>query len=151
MAISLVFKGLTPKGSTGITVTAANPGGFNDTTAGEFIMDFQGTLSGSYVQHGEPLDFTTAALVFPFGEWAPTHVEIDEIIGLGSVFTGFQFEYVWGPTLAAPTMEGGAIQIISGGASAGQGGQELAAGAYSGATPSLNGTILKIRAWFAKS
>lgn len=151
MAISLVFKGLTPKGSTGITVTAANPGGFNDTTAGEFIMDFQGTLSGSYTNgstHGDPLDFTTAALVFPFGEWAPTKVEIEEIGTSAAALTGFVYKYVWN---SPPTQQGGAIQIFGGATASQDGLNEIPNGAYSGNTPSLSGVVLAIRAWFAKS
>lgn len=148
MAITLLFKGLTPKGNTPITIPAGGAGGFNDTTAAEIIMDFQGTLSGSYVQHGEPLDFTTATLVFPFGEWAPVKVEIEEIGTTTAALTGFIFRYVWG---VIPTQENGAIQVFATGTASGDGLNELAAGAYSGTTPSLNGTILAIRAYFAKS
>lgn len=151
MALNLQFRGLTPFGNTGIVIPSGGSGSKNDTTSSLILMPFQATLSGSYVQHGDPCDFTVPALVFPFGEWAPYRVEVQELGSIGAALTNFKFDYVWGPTLAAPTMQGGAIQISGTGTGSQDGGNEIAAGLYSGMTPSLNGVQLAIDAYFVKS
>lgn len=129
----------------------ANVGdGQGDTTLREIIVDGTLTLSGSYVAGGDAINFTTPAPAFSFGNQAPTRVEIFEKPVKGTAGTGFVFVYAYGPSLAAPTQAGGALQIFGGAASPGQGLTELSAGPYSGSTPSLSGAVLGFRAWVVR-
>ncbi len=146
MAITLSFVGIVK--SSGATTGGS---GVNDQTNAELILDFIGTLSGSYTAGGEPLDFTTAAPSgFQLPSVAPSDVHITELGVIGTATPGFQYNYVYGPSLAAPTERGGAIQIFGTGAASGQGGTAITS-TYAGQTPSLDGQKLKIRAFFAKA
>lgn len=145
MAIALTFAGIVKSGS------AATGSGTVDQTNAELIIDFVGTLSGSYTAGGEPLDFTTATPSgYQLPSVAPSSVQITELGVIGTATPGFQYNYVYGPTIAAPTERGGAIQIFGTGAGSGQGGTAITS-TYAGQTPSLNGQQLKIRAFFAKA
>lgn len=110
------------------------------------------TLSGNYgtaSSHGDPLDFTTVASEFSFGNQSPTWVDIKELVVAGAAPLGYIYNFNPGPTLAAPTQKGGVLCIVGTGASSGQGGTELTEGsAYSGFTPSLNGAVLWFQAIF---
>lgn len=146
MAISsLTFIGI--QKSSGV----ATGSGVNDQTNAELILDFVGTLTGNYTNNGDPLDFTSAAPSgYQLPSVAPTSVQISELGVIGTALPGFQYDYVYGPSLAAATPQGGAVQIFGTGAVSGQGGTQITAGAYANTTPSLNNQQIKIRAFFAK-
>lgn len=125
----------------------------NDQTNDELILDFLGTLSGSYTAGGEPLDFTSAAPSgYQLPPVAPTRVEIQELAVIGTEAPGFSYQYAFGPAGATYnyTPQGGAIQVKGAGAASGQGGTAVS-GTYASQTPSLNGQQLRIRAFFAKA
>jgi hypothetical protein len=147
MAITVAITGVGPQ--SGASYLAS--GGPADETLNELIVDCLLTLSGSYTVGGDPLSFSNAsglALGLPGG--APAFVSIMELVPIGTAASGFTFLYVPGPTLAAPTQNGGGIQIFGAGAASGQGGTQLTASTYASQTPSLNGTVLKARFWFVK-
>ena len=145
MALALSFVGIVK--SSGVTGGSE----VNDQTNGELILDFLGTLSGSYTAGGEPLDFTTAPPSgFQLPSVAPSDVHITELGVIGTETPGFNYNYVYGPTLAAPTEKGGAIQIKGTGTATLDGGNAIT-GTYASQTPSLDAQKLKIRAFFAKS
>lgn len=126
--------------------------GVNDQTERELVLDFLATLSGNYTAGGDPLDFTSAAPEgYALPPVAPSFVEVQELGVIGTAVPGYQYQYVYGPTLAAPTPMGGALQIFGTGAASGDGGTQFTAGAYSSGSPSLNNQQLKVRAYFAKS
>lgn len=148
MAITVAFQGIIHNGS-----SYAAASGTADFTGAEIIADFTLTLSGNYgtaSSHGDPLSFAIS-LPISLGNQAPTRVEVFEAPVAGTAALGYQYVYQPGPTLAAPTQAGGALCILGTGAGSGQGGTELTQGsAYSGFTPSLNGVVLRCRAWFAR-
>lgn len=155
MAITLTFLGIQTSAASGIVATTGTPPAVqgsqkNDQTNAELILDFIGTLSGSYTAGGEPLDFTSAAPSgYQLPSAPPADVHITELAVIGTAAPGFSYLYAYGPTLAAPTERGGAIQIFGAGAGSGQGGTEIS-GTYAGTTPSLSNKQLKIRAFFSK-
>ncbi len=145
--IALSYTGVAPQSGGSLTAQ----GGPVDETLNELLVDVIGTLSGAYVAGGDALSFANlAGLAASIPGGAPSLVQVEEIQVIGTALTGFVFRYVWGPTLAAPTQNGGAIQIFGAGAVSGQGMTQLAAGAYAGTTPALTGVQLRIRAWFPK-
>jgi len=155
MAIALTFNGIVK--SAGIVAATGTPptaegSGVPDQTNNELILDFIATLSGSYTAGGDPLDFTGAAPSgYQLPSVAPSDVHITELAVIGTAATGFQFGYAYGPNLNAPTPQGGALQIFGGATASQDGLNEIAAGAYSSATPSLNNKQLRIRALFSKA
>jgi hypothetical protein len=149
MAVAVAIFGVLTNGS-----SASVGSGLADATMGEIIVDGTLTLSGNYGAgagtHGDALSFAVSSSLI-FGSNAPTKVEIYEAPLFGVAPLGYQYQYAYGPTLAAPTQAGGALQVFGTGAASGQGGTELTNGsAYSTFTPSLNGAVLRFRAWFAK-
>ena len=147
MAITLAFVGI-------VKSSGATTGGSEvpDQTNAQYILDFVATLSGSYTAGGDPLDFTSAAPSgYQLPSVAPSDVHIMELAVIGTAATGFQYGYAYGPTLAAPTPQGGALQIFGGATASQDGLNEIPASAYSGQTPALNTTKLRIRATFSKS
>lgn len=150
MAATLSITGITPAASVqGVGAGFASM--LADTTKMSTIVEGIITLTGSYVSGGDPLTIvsSTVGLPFQFGNLAPHFVHIEELATLGTAVPGFQYVYAYGPTLAAPTQNGGGVQIFGSGAGSGQGGTQLSAGAYSGATPSLNNVQLKFFALFS--
>lgn len=154
MAVKVEFNGLVKSAP---IVSSATPGvnegsGSPDQTNAELVLDFTLTLSGSYVAGGDALDFTSApGNNYNLPSVAPSFVEFMELATIGTAGTGFKYAYAYGPTLQAPTPQGGALQIFGTGAASGQGGTEAAAGLYSGLTPSLNNKQIRCRAHFAKA
>ena len=150
MAVAITITGVVPANGAGYT-TLNNP---SDRTQGEIIVDCLLTLSGNYgtaSSHGDPVDFTKVNPPFSFGDQAPADWSIKELLVQGTAPFGFMYNYLPGPTLAAPTQAGGILQIVGTGAASGQGGTELTqASAYSSQTPSLAGAVLKARFWFQR-
>ena len=152
MALTIAYTGILMSGNTLVPVTPASA--VLDATLSEVIVQGIITFSGNYGVangHGDILDFTSVAPPESFGSVAPSHVEVFEMPQAGVAPTGYDFVYCPGPTLAAPTQQGGKLAIMATGAASGQGGTELTNGsAYSTFTPSLNGVIIGFKAWFAK-
>lgn len=151
MAVAITFAGLVANGS---SFTVGADSGIYDTTRAEIIIDCYLTLSGNYgssTSHGDPILFDSVtppigALLYdnPPSDWT-----FKELVVAGALAPGFTYNYCPGPTLAAPTQNGGVLQILGAGASAGGGGQEITeGGAYS--SLSLNGTVVKARFTFAR-
>jgi hypothetical protein len=150
MATSVTITGITPAASV-VGVGTGFVSALADMTNMSIIVDGTITLSGSYTAGGDPLSFvsSTAGLPFAIGNLAPSNVEIWEQGVLGTATPGYTYNYVWGPTLANPTPQGGGLQIFGAGASSGAGSTPVS-GAYSSMSPSLNGTVLRFRAWFSR-
>ena len=150
MAVTIAYTGVICNGASYAAGTAGNQ---FDTTKEEIVIDCTLTLSGSYTAGGDTLDFTSVAP--PAGallySYPPTSWTLSEQSIKGTALSGFSFYYVPGPTLAAPTQAGGALQVFGTGASSGQGGTELSAGTYASATPSLDGKVLRARFWFGRN
>ncbi len=125
-----------------------------DYTAKEFQCDFNLTLSGTYgsgSSNGDAVSFAGLQLNFSLGSYAPSDWNIHELIPAGTAGLGYQYEYHPGPTLAAPTQNGGVLYISGTGAGSGQGGTQITQGsAYSGFTPSLDGAVLRVRFKFIR-
>ena len=156
MAISsLTFVGVLKSGAF-IAATGAPPviegSQVPDQTNAELCLVFVGNLTGNYTAGGDPLDFTAAAPAnYSLPSVAPTLVVIDEIAVIGTAATGFQFKYAYGPAAQPWTPQGGALQVFGGATASQDGLNEIAAGAYSGASPSLNNKQIKIFAMFSKA
>lgn len=159
MAVSVALVGVTPTNGAPY-VASNNP---TDYTAREYIVDFILTLTGNYGVaggHGDPLNLTSfvdavtqavAGISFPFGEYAPSFWEIFELVQAGNAAPGYSYNYAPGPTLAAPTQQGGKLIVLGTGAASGDGGTEFTqGGAYANGTPSLANQQLKARFWFAR-
>lgn len=150
MAVTIAYTGVLANGA---TYAAGSGSGQFDTTKEEIIIDCTLTLSGSYVAGGDPVNFS--AIAPPIGaslySYAPTFAQITEQGITGTALKAFAYNYVVGPTLAAPTQAGGALQIFGAGAGSGQGGTEISAGTYASTTPSLDGVVLRARFWFARN
>lgn len=148
MSVAVAITGVLSNGA-----GVLNGSGVTDASLNEYIVDGTLTLSANYgaaAAHGDPLSFAVS-MSTSIGGQAPTKVEIYEAPVFGVAATGYQFIYAYGPTLAAPTQAGGALQVFGTGAASGQGGTELTNGsAYSTFTPSLNGLVLRFRAWFSR-
>ena len=155
MAISLKFIGIVKSaGIVAATGTPNTPEGslVNDRTFNELILDFIASLSGSYTAGGDPLDFTAAAPSgYQLPAVAPSDVKFDDLATIGTAAPGYVYKYAYGPNLQSPTPQGGAMQIFGTGTASQDGLNEIAAGAYSSASPSLNNAQIKIRATFAKA
>lgn len=175
MSVAVAYSGMA--GAYGSPYQAAASGNLangsqvSDTTDKQTIVEGTLTFSGNYgtsSSHGDPVDFTLNNLVPPgslpqgtdIGSYAPTRVEIYESPQAGTAPTFYSFVYCPGPTITGPTatstagctQAGGVVSIAGTGASSGQGGTELTEGsAYSGFTPSLNGLVVRFRAWFARN
>ena len=153
--ISLAFIGV--QKSAGIVAATGTPPAAQgslvpDQTNATLILDFIGTLSGSYAAGGDPLDFTSAAPSgYQLPSVAPSFVQIMELATIGTAATGFQYGYAYGPNLQSPTPQGGSVQIFGGATASQDGLNEIAAGVYTGSSPSLNNKQLKIRAYFSKA
>lgn len=151
MAATLTITGVTPGGSVQ-GVGAGFISGMADKTKNAVIVVGVITLTGSYGTHGDPLIITSSTIgsaIGAFGNYAPIlgSVKIDDLAVYGTAPPAFVYKYAYGPTLAAPTQNGGAIQIFGSGASSGAGFTEIS-GAYSSASPSLNGAVLSFWAMF---
>jgi hypothetical protein len=151
MAVALAILGPIKNGGS----FAAGAGSQEADTTKEMIVVYGTmTLSGNYgtsTSHGDPVDFTTLNPPWSFGNQAPTFVDIKELVAAGSAPAGYIYNYNPGPTLAAPTQKGGVLQILSTGTASGDGLNEITEGsAYSGFSPSLNGTVLWFEAKFAR-
>lgn len=150
MAVTIAYTGVLANGA---TYAPGSGSGQFDTTKEEIVIDCTLTLSGSYPAGGDPINFGSVAP--PIGaslySYAPSDWSLKELVVAGTAQTGFQFNYNPGPTLAAPTQAGGVLQITGGAAGSGQGGAQLAAGTYASTTPSLDGTVIKARFWFARN
>ena len=150
MSVTIAMTGVILNGA---SYAAGSAGNQFDITKEQIIIDCTLTLSGSYTAGGDPVDFTkvsppAGALLYSY---PPTSWTINEQGIKGTALSGFSFYYVPGPTLAAPTQAGGALQIFGTGSVSGQGATELAAGTYASATPSLDGKVLRARFWFARN
>lgn len=156
MAVAVEYTGTQANGSSFAAGKGSNQ---FDQTMKEIVIDCILTLSGSYTTGGDPLSFTTTAAGLPLAppagaslwDYAPSHWSLNELVVQGGSPSGFQFNYLPGPTLAAPTQAGGALYIFGTGAGSAQGGTQLAAAAYSASTPSLDGVRIKARFWFGRN
>ena len=151
MAVGIAYTGVVPSNGQGYLVGA----GPNDFTAAELIADFIITLTGNYggaTTHGDAISFASVAIPgCNLGDYAPVWAEFWELVPAGTNPPGYHYTYCPGPTLAAPTLNGGVLNIQGTGAASGQGGTELTEGsAYSGFTPSLNNQQIKMRMWFTR-
>lgn len=150
MAVTIAYTGVIANGA---TYAAGSGSGQFDTTKEEIVIDCTLTLSGSYVAGGDVVNFS--AIAPPIGaslySYAPTSWTLNEQGITGTALSGFSFAYVPGPTLAAPTQAGGALQVFGTGAGSGQGGTEVSAGTYASTTPSLDGKVIRARFWFARN
>lgn len=157
--VKVSITGVTPVNGTGYLIDSNPP----DRTQNEMIVDCILTLSGNYgggATHGDAISFTSLwstvaqlaiGMPFSFGDQPPSFWSIQELLVAGAAPLGYQYNYNPGPTLAAPTQNGGVLTIVGTGAASGQGGTEITEGsAYSGFTPSLNGAQLKARFWFPR-
>ena len=117
-----------------------------DVTQQEFIADGSLTLSGNYgtgSSHGDTVNLSQLGIA---SDQVPNRVEVFEQPAAGTAATGYVFVFCPGTTQA-----NGVLCILGTGAAAGGGGQEITEGsAYSGFSPSLNGLVLRFRAWFPK-
>ena len=150
MAVTIAMTGVILNGA---SYAAGSAGNQFDTTKEQIIIDCTFTLSGSYTAGGDSVNFTTisppaGALLYSY---PPTSWTLNEQSITGTALSGFKFYYVPGPTLAAPTQAGGALQVFGAGAVSGQGDTELAAGTYASATPSLDGKVIRARFWFGRN
>lgn len=133
-------------------VSAIALGAPPDTTQSQIEIAVLLTLGGSYVAGGDTISFANlSGLAAALPDGAPTSWTLTELAPLGTALTGYDFRYVYGPTLALPTQNGGGLQIFGAGAGSGQGGTQFTAGLYSNGTPSLNGVQIKATFKFAKS
>ena len=153
MAATLTITGIRPAASSqGVGATVGS--GLADTTKMSTIVEGTIALTGSYVAGGDPLTIISSAagqgLPFQFGNLAPHFVQITELGVIGTAVSGFQYVYVWGPTLANPTINGGAVQIFGAGAGTGQGGSQIS-GTYAGTTPTLGAQVLNFFALFSNA
>lgn len=127
------------------SINLQDPGAGIDFTQSEEIIDGTITLSGNYgasSTHGDTLNFSG----FAQSSLIPNRVEIYESIAAGTAPLGYNYTFSPGTTQA-----NGVLTITGGAASSGQGGTELTNGsAYSSFTPSLNGAVLRFRAWFPR-
>jgi hypothetical protein len=153
MSIGIVFTGVVPSNGQGYLVGS----GPNDATQNELIADFILTLTkgsdyGGVATHGDVISFANVATPgVNLGDYAPAWAEFWELVPAGTALPGFKYTYCPGPTLAAPTLNGGVLQITGAGAGTSQGGAEITEGtAYSGTTPSLDGQQIKARFWFVR-
>ncbi len=154
MAVGVQIVGIAPSDNSGYTPTGGSQVDF--TPGGQLIVDCILTLTGNYgggATHGDTINFGTTvagSLDFPSGQ-APSWWDFHELVVAGAAASGFVFDYHPGPTLAAPTQNGGVL-YITGGATASQDGlNEIAeGGAYSGTTPSLNNVQIRARFWFQR-
>lgn len=150
MAVTIAYTGVLANGA---TFAAGSGSGQFDTTKEQIVIDCTLTLSGSYTSGGDPVNFS--AIAPPIGaslfSYAPSAWSINEQGVAGTALSGFNFYYVPGPTLAAPTQAGGVLQVFGTGAASGQGGTQLSAGTYASSTPSLDGVVLRARFWFARN
>lgn len=147
MSASFAVTGVVPSSGGSYLATGGEP----DATRNELIVDGIITLSGSYVVGGDPLSFANlAGLAMEIPGGAPSAWTLVELIPIGTALTGFGFYYVPGPTLAAPTQNGGGLQVFGTGAASGQGGTQLTASTYASQTPSLDGAKIKARFWFVR-
>jgi hypothetical protein len=151
MAATLTITGIRPAASVQ-SVAAGIGSGLADGTKGSIIVEGTIALTGSYTAGGDPLTIVSSAagqgLPFQFGNLVPHFVSITELGVLGTAVSGFQYVYVWGPTLANPTQNGGGIQIFGAGAGSGQGGTQIS-GTYAGTTPALTTQVLNFFALFS--
>lgn len=152
MSVAIKITGVTPKNGQGYLV---GEGPFDRTNNG-WIVDCLLTLSGNYggaATHGDTINFAAATGIGigPLGDNAPTMWEFHELVAAGTALPGFEYEYCPGPSLAAPTLNAGVLNIRGAGAGSGQGGTEITeGGAYAGTTPSLNNQVIKARFWFSR-
>ncbi len=149
--VGIAFVGVTPNNGQGYLVGNGPP---DFTKGNELIADFILTLSGNYggaATHGDAISFSGLALPINLGDYAPAWAEFWELVAAGTNPPGYKYTYCPGPTLAAPTLNGGVLNIQGTGAGSGQGGTELTEGsAYSSFTPSLNNQQIKMRMWFTR-
>ena len=125
-----------------------DPSGGIDQTANELIVDGTLTLSSTYgaaLGNGDVVDFTNQDQTK--SELIPRKVEIYEDQGAGNAPLGYTYIYAHGTTQAngklvitnqvTAAAKTGAVQFTQG-------------DAYSTGTPSLDGAVLRFRAWFSK-
>lgn len=131
-----------------ISSIANDPSGGLDATQNEEIVEGTLTLSGNYgtaSSHGDPVSFANDAIK---SSSVPRRVEIFEDQGAGAAPLGYSFLYAHGTTQL-----NGVLVVLGTQASGGAlvGATEFTQGsAYSGGTPSLNGAVLRFKAWFSK-
>lgn len=136
-----------------ISSIANDASGGLDATQNEEIVEGTLTLSGNYgtaSSHGDTINFANDAIK---SSLPPRRVEVFEnqgsaSAGVGNAPLGYQYNYAQGTR-----QENGLLQVLgtpaSGGATTGA--TEFTQGsAYSGGTPSLNGAVLRFKAWFPK-
>ncbi len=150
MAVTITYPGILANGA---TFAAGSGSGQYPINSDMIEIDCELTLSGSYVAGGDPVNFSAIAPPSPaqLYSYAPTRWLINELQVAGTALSGFQFNYLPGPTLAAPTQAGGVLQITGGSAASKQGGVQIDAGTYAGQTPSLDGVRLRATFWFARN
>lgn len=130
------------------SIINSDPSGGTDQTQNEEIVEGTLTLSGNYgtaSSHGDPVNFTNSKIK---SSLPPRRVEIFENQGAGNAPLGLSFVYANGTTQA-----NGVLQVLGTSAAGGAlvGATEFTQGsAYSGGTPSLNGAILRFKAWFVR-
>lgn len=150
MAVTIEYTGVQANGS---SFAPGKGSGQFDQTMKEIIIDCNLTLSGSYTAGGDLVNFGSVSP--PIGallyDYAPSDWSLKELQVAGTALSGFQFNYLPGPTLAAPTQAGGVLQITGGAAATKQGGTQIDAGTYASQTPTLDGVVIKARFWFSRS
>ena len=153
MAVAVAYTGVIANGSTFAAGSGSNQ---FDITKEEICIDCQLTLSGSYgtaSSHGDPVNLAVPPLgALPYGN-APTMWELRELVPAGTALTGFTFSTIaQGQPLRLRHRRVACSRLSGGAAGSGQGGVEITEGsAYSGFTPSLNGTVILARFWFSRS
>jgi len=153
MSIAIAYTGTVPSNGQGYLVGNGPPDATEDCIIADFIFTLtKGSNYGGAATHGDVVSFASVAIPGAnLGNYAPVWAEFWELVPAGTVLPGFKYTYCPGPTLAAPTLNGGVLQITGTGAGSGQGGVEISeGGAYSGTTPSLDGQQLKARLWFVR-
>lgn len=131
-------------------INGADPGAGLDDTRNSLIVEGTLTLTGNYgtaASHGDVINFGVSG--FPATSYPPKAVEIEEYIVAGVAPTGFRYIYAFGTTL-----ENGQLIILAEGSGAGAttGQPELTENElYASCTPSLQGQVLRFKAWLIKN
>ena len=130
------------------SIVAADPSAGLDSTRTRGIIEGTLTLSGNYggaSSHGDTMNLAVQQYM---SDYPPVWVDIREDVGSGNAPLGYSYRYASGTTAA-----NGVLQVLgtqaSGGATKGLT-EFTQNAAYSTGTPSLDGAVLRFKAYFAK-